>query len=109
MSTPPALFLSLLNLLTAQELDTELGSILGIQQSNYYEFRGIPFTQEPPTGSNRFRQSTVRTDSYTNDSIYDATFFRPECIQPFDENSDTEYSEDWYVLIYRQYFIVIEF
>ena len=97
MSPSLTLFVLILKELTAQELETDLGPILGIDQNNYYEFRGIPFAQEPPTGSNRFKQSTVRTESYTNDSdVYDATYFRPACMQP--PIDDEEVSEDWYDL-----------
>ena len=85
----------LFNVLNAEDIiETQLGPILGIERNNYYEFRGLPFTQVPPIGSNRFTQSTVRTDPYTqNDSTYDATISKPACLQP--DTGDEELSEDW--------------
>ena len=74
-------------------ISTQLGPIRGIAQNNYYEFRGIPYTQFPPTGSFRFRQSEQRVDQFTGDeSEYDATYFRSDCLQP---NMLTQSSEDW--------------
>ena len=94
--------LLIMNILNSQNItiDSQLGQLVGIEQDNYYEFRGIPFAQFPLIEENRFRRSMVRTDPYTiKDTIYDATYFRPACIQSGSKEEMSLRSEDWSVII----------
>eukprot|EP01084_Bolivina_argentea_P031147 57659_1 len=60
-------------------INTGLGSITGVIESNFVVFRGISYSEYPPIGNYRFRESTVRNSLYTD--IYDATVFRFVCMQ----------------------------
>eukprot|EP01084_Bolivina_argentea_P168021 291476_1 len=88
------LLLLMINVLKAENITipTQLGSVTGTVENNYFVFRGIPFTQVAPTESNRFSQAIVKTNPYTpDDTAYDATYFRPACIQ---NNSEILMDED---------------
>lgn len=64
-------------------------------------FRGLPFAQSP-VGANRFRAPQARTTNLTSDgSTYDATSFKPPCVQPSSAGQLIGSSEDClYVNVY---------
>eukprot|EP01084_Bolivina_argentea_P283675 485924_1 len=62
-------------------ISTTLGNITGIAYDNNYSlFAGIPYTENAPTGNNRFKPSIMRTSSYTSNP-FDATSFGSPCLQ----------------------------
>eukprot|EP00484_Ammonia_sp_Unknown_P018967 CAMPEP_0197027944 /NCGR_PEP_ID=MMETSP1384-20130603/7791_1 /TAXON_ID=29189 /ORGANISM="Ammonia sp." /LENGTH=615 /DNA_ID=CAMNT_0042456873 /DNA_START=37 /DNA_END=1884 /DNA_ORIENTATION=+ len=61
-------------------ISTMLGDVMGVQKSNYVEFDGIAYTENAPVGQYRLAQSVMRTSVYS-DAVYDATYYRPACIQ----------------------------
>ena len=61
-------------------IDTELGTVLGIEEDGYYTFKGIPYVENPPIGNYRFTKMNVKNSSYDN-NFYDATYFRKICFQ----------------------------
>eukprot|EP01084_Bolivina_argentea_P283674 485922_1 len=63
-------------------ISTTLGNISGISYGIYSVFAGIPYTENAPTGNNRFRPSMMRTSSYTSiANPFDATTFGSMCLQ----------------------------
>ena len=62
---------------------SQSGNYLGIEATDLYVFKGIPYA-EPPIGALRWR--APRDVDYL-DAIIDATEFKNECVQPKDNSS----------------------
>jgi len=65
------------------QISTTLGDIVGIEESGYGVFKGIPYTEETMDGNNRFKPSTVRTSSFANGNgtPLNATDYGFNCVQ----------------------------
>ena len=74
-------------------IDTELGEVTGIDKNDYYVFKGIPFTENPPIDNYRFTKMSVRNSSYMN-YTYNATYYRSVCVQAEWFHTFDEMSED---------------
>ena len=74
-------------------IDTELGEITGIDENDYYVFKGVPYTEYPPIDNYRFRKMEIKNTSYMN-YTYNATYYRSVCVQAESEFSQNEMSED---------------
>ena len=61
-------------------IDIELGAVVGINENDYYIFKGIPFTENPPIDDYRFTKMEIKNSSYMN-YTYNATYYRPVCVQ----------------------------
>eukprot|EP01084_Bolivina_argentea_P107815 192736_1 len=75
--------ISILNVQSSEvTISTTLGDIKGENVDdlgNIYTFKGIPYVQNQPIGSFRWKQSNLKTSPYIG--TYDATNFGPTCIQ----------------------------
>eukprot|EP01083_Nonionella_stella_P230570 814853_1 len=62
------------------QISTTLGDIVGIEESDYGVFKGIPYTEDIMDGNNRFKPSSVRTSSFPSGTL-NATEYGSNCVQ----------------------------
>ena len=74
------------------EVKTNNGTIIGVEEKDYYYFKGIPFAQ-PPVGDLRWR---APRDLPNNNAVIYADEYKSSCVQPGSGDFSFSFSRDIY-------------
>ena len=74
------------------EVKTNNGTIIGVEEKDYYSFKGIPFAQ-PPVGDLRWR---APRDLPNNNAVIYADEYKSSCVQPGSGDFSFSFSRDIY-------------